>query len=116
VRNSSPAAAPETPGEPVPPSVAATLGLTPLLLNNALHFTDKVAGIWRAKVFWDPYGLATGSPNELREMTLGLNIQPKPWLWLRPEARYDWAQFTRPYNDGTRNSQFTIGFDVIVLF
>jgi len=80
------------------------------------QFTDKVAGIWRAEVFWDPYGLATGSPNDLREMTLGLNIQTKPRLWLRPEARYDWAQFTHPFNDGTRNSQFTMGFDVIVLF
>jgi hypothetical protein len=80
------------------------------------QFTDKVTGVWRSEVFWDPYGLATGVADTFHEMTLGLNIRPKPWLWFRPEARYDWAQFTHPYNDGTRNSQFTIGFDVIFLF
>jgi hypothetical protein len=80
------------------------------------NFTEKVTGVWRTEILWDPYGLATGNADTLHEMTLGLNIRPKPWLWVRPEARYDWAQFTHPYNDGTRNSQFTIGFDVIVLF
>jgi hypothetical protein len=80
------------------------------------QFTEKVTGVWRTEILWDPYGLATGNADTLHEMTLGLNIRPKPWLWVRPEARYDWAQFTHPYNDGTRNSQFTIGFDVIVLF
>jgi hypothetical protein len=72
--------------------------------------------VWRTEILWDPYGLATGNPDTLHEMTLGLNIRPKPWLWVRPEARYDWSQFTHPYNDGTRNSQFTLAFDVIVLF
>ncbi|HKI21660.1 MAG TPA: outer membrane beta-barrel protein [Isosphaeraceae bacterium] len=80
------------------------------------QFTERVTGIWRTEILWDPYGLATGNADTLHEMTLGLNIRPKPWLWVRPEARYDWAQFTHPYNDGTRNSQFTLGFDVIVLF
>jgi hypothetical protein len=80
------------------------------------EFSPKVTGILRGELLWDPYGLATGSPNSLREITIGLNLQPKPWLWLRPEARYDWAQQSHPFNDGTRSSQCTIGFDVIVLF
>jgi hypothetical protein len=80
------------------------------------QFTEKITGVWRTEILWDPYGLATGNPDTLHEMTLGLNIRPKPWLWVRPEARYDWSQFTHPYNDGTRNSQFTLAFDVIVLF
>jgi hypothetical protein len=80
------------------------------------QFTEKVTGVWRTEILWDPYGLATGNPDTLHEMTLGLNIRPKDWLWVRPEVRYDWAQFTHPYNDGTRNSQFTLAFDVIVLF
>ncbi len=80
------------------------------------QFTDKVTGVWRTEVFWDPYGLATGVAGTFHEMTLGLNIRPKPWLWFRPEVRYDWAQSAHPYNDGTRSSQLTLGFDVIFLF
>ncbi len=49
-------------------------------------------------------------------MTLGLVYKPKPWLWFRPEARYDWAQFTRPFSDGTRGSQLTLAIDVILQF
>ena len=49
-------------------------------------------------------------------MTLGLIYKPKPWLWIRPEARYDWAQFTKPFSDGTRGSQLTLAIDVIVQF
>ncbi len=80
------------------------------------QFNDKVTGMWRSEIFWDPYGLATGVADVFHEITLGLNIRPKPWLWVRPEVRYDWAQYTHPFNDGTRNSQLTMGFDVIVLF
>ena len=50
------------------------------------------------------------------EITLGLIYKPKDHIWIRPEVRYDWSQFTHPYNDGTRNSQLTMGFDVIFLF
>ena len=104
---------------PNAPVAAAYHGLA----NRFLYqFTDsldpkavKVTGVWRSEIFWDTYGLATGNADTYHKITLGLNIQPKPWLWIRPEIRYDWAQFTHPYNDGTRNSQLTMGFDVIVL-
>ena len=49
-------------------------------------------------------------------MTLGLIYKPKDYIWIRPEARYDWAQFGKPYSNDTRSSQFTLGFDVIFLF
>ena len=49
-------------------------------------------------------------------MTLGLIWKPKPYIWIRPEARYDWSQFTRPYIDGTKKSQLTLAVDVILLF
>ena len=49
-------------------------------------------------------------------MTLGVIYKPVPYIWVRPEARYDWAQFTHPYANGTKGSQFTLGFDVILLF
>ena len=79
-------------------------------------FSDKVTGVWRSEAFFDPYGAATGSRSTFYEMTLGLQTKPKPWLWVRPEARYDWSQFTHPFSDGTRASQLTLAIDVIVLF
>jgi hypothetical protein len=80
------------------------------------QFTPKVTGVWRSEIFWDPYGLATGNADNYYEMTLGLIYKPKDQFWFRPEVRYDWSQFTHPYNDGTRNSQLTMAFDVILLF
>ncbi len=106
--------------DPYVPHSAAYHGLVNWFLYQITTNPDpnalKVTGVWRSEIFWDPYGLATGNADTYHEITLGLNIQPKPWLWVRPEIRYDWAQFTHPYNDGTRNSQLTMGFDVIFLF
>jgi hypothetical protein len=47
---------------------------------------------------------------------LGVIYKPKDFIWVRPEARYDWAQFGTPNNDGTRSSQLTLAFDFIFLF
>ncbi|MGC8643874.1 MAG: outer membrane beta-barrel protein, partial [Isosphaeraceae bacterium] len=99
--------------DPYVPHSAAYYGFVNWFLYQ---FNEKVMGVWRSEVFWDPYGLATGVADTYHEITLGLNIRPQPWLWVRPEARYDWAQFGHPYNDGTRSSQLTLGFDVILLF
>ena len=79
-------------------------------------FSDKLQGVYRAEVFRDNNGAVTGSADNYYEMTLGLPYKPKPWLWIRPEARYDWAQFKTPFNDGTRGSQLTLAFDIIVQF
>ncbi len=80
------------------------------------NFTDKMMGTWRAEIFRDNNGAATGVADTFYEMTLGMLYKPREWLWIRPETRYDWAQFKTPFSDGTRGSRFTIGFDVIVLF
>ncbi len=80
------------------------------------NFTPKVQGVFRAEIFHDQNGLATGQADNYYEITLGLPYKPKPWLWIRPEARYDWAQYHHPFNDGTRESQFLLAFDVIVQF
>ena len=79
-------------------------------------FTAKLQGTWRTEIFRDDDGAATGVSDTLYAVTLGGIYKPKPWLWIRPEARYDWAQFKKPFNDGTRDSRFTIGIDVIFLF
>jgi hypothetical protein len=79
-------------------------------------FTEKLSGGWRSEIFWDPYGAATGSRSTFYEISLVLTAKPKPWLWIRPEARYDWSQFTQPFSDGTRSSQLTMTISTIFLF
>ena len=95
------------------PSSIAYYGIANWFLYS---ITAKTTGVWRSEIFWDPYGAATGVADVYHEMTLGLIYKPKEWLWFRPEARYDWGQYARPFANGTRNSQFTMAFDIIVLF
>ena len=71
---------------------------------------------WRAEVWRDAQGVRTGYADTFYEQTLGLIYKPVDWLWIRPTVRFDWAQFTHPYNDGHSGSQFTIGFDVILFY
>jgi len=79
-------------------------------------FNEKITGVWRSEWFRDHGGARTGYSDNFYEMTLGLIYKPVDYIWIRPEARYDWAQFTHPYADGTRNSQLTLAFDIILLF
>ena len=90
-------------------------------------FNEKIMGVWRAEVFWDESGVRTGQVDvntrlvrlkgdRYYEMTLGAQIKPYEWLWIRPEARYDWSQFHPAYSGETRKSQLTLAFDVIFLF
>jgi Putative beta-barrel porin-2, OmpL-like. bbp2 len=76
----------------------------------------KLTGVWRSEVFWDPTGDRTGYADTYQEITLGMIYKPRDFIWIRPEARYDWVQFGTPYNDGTRSSQLTLAFDIIFLF
>lgn len=80
------------------------------------QFTPEVQGGFRAEVFRDQNGGATGVADTYYEMTVGTVIKPKPWFWIRPEARYDWAQFKKPFDDGTRGSQLTLAVDVVIQF
>ena len=77
-----------------------------------------VTAVWRSEWFRDVGGIRTGTgrTDNYYEFTLGLIIKPTPYLWVRPEARYDWAQFGHPYSDGTRNSQLTLAVDAILLY
>lgn len=79
-------------------------------------FTDKLTGVWRSEVFWDPSGGRTGVQNNYYEQTLGLIYKPYDWLWVRPEVRWDWSQYKPFYIDDTSKQQFTFGLDVILVF
>ncbi|MHB1555884.1 MAG: outer membrane beta-barrel protein [Isosphaeraceae bacterium] len=100
-------------GHPYRPTEASYHGFVNWFLYQ---LTPKLTAVWRSEIFWDPYGLATGNADNYHEMTVGLVYKPREDIWIRPEARYDWAEFTHPYSDGTRNSQLTLAFDVIFLF
>ena len=77
---------------------------------------DKLTGVWRSEIFRDHNGARTGTSTNYSEFTLGLIYKPVPYLWIRPEARYDFTRNAKVYNDNTRDSQFTIGLDAILLF
>lgn len=77
---------------------------------------DRTTGVFRLDALRDRNGSRTGYDDTFYETTLGLILKPKPWLWFRPEVRYDWADGKPPYNDGQSRRQLTFGFDVIFLF
>jgi hypothetical protein len=89
-------------------------------------FTDKLTGVWRSEVFRDQGGQRLQTPgmgtakglraDTVYEMTLGLIWKPKPYIWIRPEARYDWSQWVPLYKDNTKKSQLTLAVDAILLF
>ena len=80
-------------------------------------FNEKLTGVWRSEIFRDNNGVRTGYATNFSEFTLGLIYKPKSYIWIRPEARYDFTNGgTKAYNDGTRSSQFTLAIDAILLF
>lgn len=63
-------------------------------------------------------GLASGS---YYETTLGVNWKPHSNVVVRPEVRYDWFSGTYlpgglPFDNHTKDEQFSLGFDVILQF
>jgi Putative beta-barrel porin-2, OmpL-like. bbp2 len=95
------------------PQTTSIYGFVHWLLYD---FNPEVMGFWRTELFADPFGAATGLADTYYEITVGCRYKPKPWLWIRPEARYDWVQTGHPYSDGTRSSQLTLSVDVILLW
>lgn len=80
------------------------------------EFGPRVTGVARAEIFRDQNGFVLPAADNYYEMTYGLILKPRPCLWIRPEIRYDWAQFTTPYDDGTRSGQITLAIDTILQF
>lgn len=86
--------------------------------SHYLHWdaSPRLSATWRFEIFRDDDGARTGVADTFYESSLGLTYKPRPWFWLRPEARFDWAQFKTPFQDGTRGSQVLIGLDAILLY
>ena len=78
--------------------------------------TPKLTAVSRIEAFRDNNGFVLPAADNYYEITHGLILKPRPDLWIRPEIRYDWAQTTKPYDDGTRSGQITLAVDVVIQF
>ena len=59
--------------------------------------------------------------SKYNDVTIGLNWKPNKNVTVRTEVRWDWAANSavagaKPYDDGSRNSQFLWGNDVVIRF
>ena len=62
-----------------------------------------------------------GQGGDLYEITLGVNWRPtgKPNLMIRPELRYDWADYDngfKPFANATKSTQLSGGCSAVVMF
>ena len=86
------------------------------------YLTYQFDDVWglgiRNEWFRDQNGFRYGNgATSYYDMTVGLNWKPKPWLVVRPEARYDWNQGQMAtYDDGRRFDQIVLGVDAVVQF
>jgi putative OmpL-like beta-barrel porin-2 len=84
-------------------------------------FTNFGRGL--ANTAYNGFSSASGiGKSTYEEITLGVNVKPpglpKPFdtLMIRPEVRYDFSTDATPFNNLTRNHQFTIAADAILSF
>jgi hypothetical protein len=75
------------------------------------QFAPKLSGTVRLEFFDDPQGWKTGTKGIYQTLTLGVTYKPKPWLWFRPEVRYDHCD-GRPFEG--KPSQFTVAFSCLI--
>ncbi|HEX3152422.1 MAG TPA: outer membrane beta-barrel protein [Gemmataceae bacterium] len=78
------------------------------------NFSDQVSGVARAEAFYDAEGSRTGFEGWYYAGTLGLQIKPMDSVIFRPEIRYDYNGYSRPFNG--YHSLFTAGADLIIKF
>lgn len=85
------------------------------IVNYLFHdFTDKWTGVVRAEIFNDYQGQRTGFEGTYYSATLGLQCRPCDEVLIRPEIRYDYNPYSRPFTG--RHDIFVAGFDMIVKF
>ena len=79
---------------------------------------DHVGLGLRGEWFRDSNGFRyDNGPASYYAMTAGVNWEPRKWLMVRPEVRYDWSQAqTDPFDNGQRTNQFLLGVDMVVQF
>jgi hypothetical protein len=76
------------------------------------QFSPRLSGTTRLEFFDDFQGQRTGFKGLYTAATAGVTFKPRPWIWLRPEVRYDYNGESRPFQD--KHSLFTATFDVVL--
>jgi hypothetical protein len=79
-------------------------------------FTDKLGGILRFELFDDFEGQRTGFEGLYTAVTTGLQFRPRKDIIIRPELRYDYNGYSKPFNLGTRHDLFTASTDFIIRY
>ena len=72
---------------------------------------EKLSVNGRLEFFDDRQGQRTGTEGLYTAITGGVTYKPKPYLWIRPEIRYDTHQVGRPYQNDANLTTATL--DVI---
>ena len=75
-------------------------------------FSPRLSATARLELFHDFQGQRTGYRGLYTAATLGLAYKPRPWLWFRPEVRYDINNESRPFSG--HHDLATAAMDVLV--
>jgi hypothetical protein len=78
------------------------------------NFSDQLGGILRLEAFYDAEGSRTGFEGWYWAGTAGLQFKPKDSIIFRPEIRYDYNGYSRPFEG--EHGIFTAGADLIIKF
>ena len=91
-------------------------------INQYLFYDicDSTRAGMRVEWWRDHNGTQLGAPGtNYYEITAGINHKLNSCIQVRPEVRWDWADGSDPWttsDGGTKDSQFTVGTDVILVF
>lgn len=58
--------------------------------------------------------ISTGKSTNYYAMTFGLNVMPTNWFKIRPEIRYDWAENSNPFDEGSQDDQLMFSVDAVI--
>ncbi len=100
---------------------------TPGFPGGYANWASVVAYVWyrltptltignRDEFFWDVQGQRTGFAGMYSAATLGVQWEPRRWILVRPEIRYDVNNSSTPFDNGTRDNLLTGAIDLILRF
>jgi len=76
------------------------------------NFSKKLTGIVRFETFDDFEGQRTGFEGLYTALTLGCQYRPTKWMMFRPEIRYDYNGYSRPFEG--KHGILTSALDCII--